>query len=315
VKRPPELQAIFDDLDRSAPFESLDDMNRMLARRMREYNAAPQAALGGLSPDVVSQLLFGDWIHTGALRLNSALAPDELVGAPILADAQTLLEYIAANGPIRETVAKNLPRAAVAALLPRLRMPTQSRSVVDDRDWPAPRNEGDVLWLPELRHVLMFAGLLARRKGLRTTPRGRELLRVERAGELYALLFRTFFRELDLRSLSRDYRHEGLQATIAYSFYRLRSAAREWSGSEPLANAAWLESAKDPMAEYEVTYGDFRHIVFSQRVLRPLVQFGLMEERTVRGDTRWKDSEEYRIAPLFGQFLLFEFRGAGPQAR
>jgi hypothetical protein len=40
-----------------------------------------------------------------------------------------------------------------------------------------------------------------------------------------------------------------------------------------------------------------------------------MEERTVRGDTRWKDQEEYRIAPLFGQCLRFEFRAAGPHGR
>jgi len=51
AKRPPELQAIFDEIERAGPFASLEEINRLLAVRMREYNASQQAALGGLSPD------------------------------------------------------------------------------------------------------------------------------------------------------------------------------------------------------------------------------------------------------------------------
>ncbi|MEP6495762.1 MAG: hypothetical protein ABJF01_23965 [bacterium] len=306
-KRPPELQSILDELSRAGPFTSIEEVNRLAAARTREYNAAPQVELGGLSPDEMSQLLYGDWISQGALRLNDALRSSELEGAAILADARTLLEFISDEGPLKETAAQNLSRAAVAALLPRLRMPAQRRIAVDVGE-PSPVNEGDVRWLPALRHTMMFAGLLMRRKGLRVAPRGRELLAAERAGELYTLLFRTLFRTLNLGVFDSDVRHRGLQSTIAFSFYRLMTVAREWATSEALASSAWLESAKDPPTEWESQNVDFRHYAFRHRVLEPLVQFGLVEERVLPTEDRWKDHVAYRSTPVFDRFIRFEFR-------
>jgi hypothetical protein len=50
-KRPPELQSIFDELSRAGPFGSIEELNRLVALRTRDYNAMPQAELGDLSPD------------------------------------------------------------------------------------------------------------------------------------------------------------------------------------------------------------------------------------------------------------------------
>ena len=306
MKRPPELQAIFDAIERVGPYTSIEEVNRLLQARMRDYNARAQPSLGGLSPNAMTQLLHGDWVSQGVLRLDEGLAYENLAGAAILADARTLLEYVRDEGPVKETAARYLPRAVVAALLPRLRMPGQPR-IVFDVAAPPPLNEGDVLWLPALRHILMFGGLLARRKGLRITPRGRTLLSELRAGELYALLFRTLFRTLDLRSLGRTEGHEALQSTIAFSFHQLRSAAREWASAEALAQLAWLDGAKDPPTEWEVANVDFRYFTFQHRVLDPLVQFDLLESRFVPSDGHLRE-REYRCAPLFGRFLRFEFK-------
>lgn len=314
MPRPPELQAIIDEMGRAGPFASIDEVNRLLAERTREYNATPQAALGGLSPDEMGQLLYGNWISEGALRLSDTLTLNELAGAPVLADARTLLEFVASEGPVKETAARNLPRAAVATLLPRLRIPATPRRSAVDVGEPLPLNEGDVPCLSELRHTMTFAGLLMRRRGLRVTTRGRELLRPDRAGELYALIFLTVFRKLDLRVFSRDDRHAGLQSTIAYSFYKLRAAARDWQSSETLAEAAWLESAKDPPTEWETHNVDFRHYAFRHRVLDPLVQFGLLEERMLPTEERWKESIEFRLTPLFDRFLRFEFHPPLPRS-
>ncbi|MGH7603124.1 MAG: hypothetical protein ACRENK_03900 [Gemmatimonadaceae bacterium] len=300
------MQRILDEVGRAAPFASIEEINRVLTARMHEYNATPQAALGGVSPDEMAQLLDGDWISTGALR-PQPLSVNELAGAPLLADARTLLDFVASEGPVKETAAHNLPRAVVARLLPRLRMPAQERIAVDIGE-PPPLNEGDVVWLPALRHTMMFGGLLMRRKGLRITARGRELLHPDRAGELYALLFLTFFRELDLRVFSADDRHADLQATIAYSFYKLRSGARDWRSAEALAETAWLASAKDPPTEWESHNVDFRYYAFHHRVLGPLVQFGLLGERVLPAEERWKESTEFRVTTLYDRFLRFEFQ-------
>jgi len=307
----PDIEALLDELVGGGPFASLEELNRLLARKAAAYNARPQAELGGLSPDEMTQLIYGDWEATGALRLREDLPAAELAGAAFVADARTVLEYVRDAGVVKETAARNLPRAAVAALLPRLRTPTWSR-LAAELDAPGPVNEGDVRWLPIVRHVLLFAGLLVRRKGLRIGTRGRALLSEDRAGELYALLFRTLFRQLDLRALGRDDRHPGLQQTVAYSFYTLRTCARDWSSPEALAAAAWLESAKDPPTEWEAANVDFRHWAFRHRVLDPLVQFALLEERVLPTEEKWIERVEMRTTPLFDRFLRFDLRGAPP---
>ena len=301
------MQAVFDLITASGPFRSVEEANRVLASRMREYNARPQAELGGLSPDAMQQLLYGDWKSQGALRVDERIALDDLYPSALLADARTLLEYFQSEGPVKETAAHNLPRVAVAALLPRLRMSTDAH-IVHNTILTTSSNEGDVPWLPELRHVLIFGKLLARRKGMRITPLGRALLSAERAGELYAHLFRTFFRELDLGVFGGIDRHRGLQSTLAYSFYMLRSAARDWTSPQILAQSAWLESAKDPLAMRDAGHADLRYISFQLRVLDPLVQFGLLELRPLPSENPWRDDLEYRCAPLFGRVLHFDFR-------
>lgn len=314
MTRPPELQAIIDAIERDGPYESIEELNRVLAQRMREYNTLPQQDLGGLSPEEMSQLLRGDWISTGALRVSERLPIRDLRDVPFFADARTLLRYIHDAGVVRETPAKNLPRAAVASLLPDLRIPTLRRHGVRWPEERPPRNEEDVPWLPELRYTLLFGGLLLRRKGLRVSPHGRKLLADENAGALYAHLFRTFFQKFDLRALSRFAEHAGLQATIAYSFHRLQSVAREWSSPESLAHTAWLASAKDPPSAAELAYGDLSHLAFRQRVLHPLVLFGLLEERSAGTTDGWRESVEHRVSPLFTRALSFHFdrhRGAG----
>lgn len=310
--RPPGLQSILDELAKGPAFDSLDAINRHLARRMQDYNTQPQPELGNLSPEQVAQLLASDWTSTGALRVADDASLDALHDVPFLADARTLLHFVADHAPVKLTSVGNLPRAAVAALVPQLRM-LRADDEVTPLSAPPVRNEGDVRWLSILRHVLLFAKLVVRRKGLQLSKRGGELLDDARAGALYALLFRTFFRQLNLRVLCNDDRHPGLQPTIAYSFCQLGRVGGEWASAESLAERAWLESARDPMIARDLEFGDMRHYAFERRVLQPLVVFGLLEGRPVPGAERWRYVTEYRRTALFERLLRFEFRGGGPR--
>jgi hypothetical protein len=305
--RPPEVQDVYDAIADLGPIGSIEEANRLLAERVREYNSRPQADLGGLSPDAMRQLLYGDWKSQGALRLEERLTLDDLAGAPILADARTLLEYIQTAGAVKETPAHNLPRAAVASLRPHLRMPRVSH-IFRNLILTTSTNEGDVPWLPELRHVLIFGKLLVRRKGVRITPLGRKLLSPDRAGELYAHIFRTFFRVLDLSALDGASDNRGLQATLGYSLYKLESVAQKWRSPQAFAQLAWLESAKDPPDPRDLGYRDRRDYSFKHRVLDPLVQFGLLDIRPAPGEDPRLREVEYRRTSLFARFLRFELR-------
>ncbi|HMN10476.1 MAG TPA: hypothetical protein PKC83_16995 [Gemmatimonadaceae bacterium] len=313
--RPPGVQSILDEIaQRPGGFASLDALNAHLARRMQEYNATPQPELGGLSPIQVQQLLTGDWATTGALRVADDASLEELHNVPFLADARALMRYVAQHAPVKLTSLGNLSRAAVAALVPQLRMVADEE---EDEVGAAPippfpiRNEGDALWLGILRHVLLFAKVIARRKGLVLTKRGQQLLDDGHAWALYALLFRTFFRQFDLRFLCNDDRHPGLQQTLAWSFCQLGRAGNEWASAESLAARAWLDSARDPMDARDREFGDMRHWAFQRRVLQPLVMFGLLERRREPGTKRWEYRWEFRPAARFERVLRFEFQGGG----
>ncbi|MGH7650047.1 MAG: hypothetical protein ACREND_18220 [Gemmatimonadaceae bacterium] len=313
--QPPFLKPLLDELRAGGPYQSDDDLQRAAERLGHAYNARPQAELGGLSPNQLREVLNADWSSPdSAVQLNDALSLDDLGGAPMFADARTILDYVAAHGPLKETAAHNLSRAAVAAICPRLEL---VREMEGDKygEGLAPTivNEGDVYWLLLLRYVLMFAGLIRRHKGFRITARGRELLRDDRAGELFALLFRTLFRKFDMQSMDMM-DQPALQATAAYSLYRLSSCAAEWSSSERLASLAWLETAMDPVTPLEAQLGiDLRYFAFRNRILLMLVAFGLLDERVLPTMDVLRRPTEYRVKPLYRQFVRFRFSpNAGP---
>jgi len=316
--RPPGLQAIFDELAAAPPAASLAALNRQFANRVAAYNTSPQAELGGLSPDQMQQILRGDWDTIGALRVNPGLTLDRLRDVPFVADARTLLQYVAEHAPVPLTPRGNLKRTAVADLVPSLLMDSDLDAADADDERPAMppiviRNEGDAFWLVVLRTVLQFGKLLATRKGVILSIRGKLLLQENSAGALYSQLFRTFFREFDLRYFGFDDRHPGLQATLAWTLYQLGQMPEGWASVELLADRAWLADTKEPMTARDQEFGDMRQHVFEARVLRPLCLFGVLERRRVRAEVWYRDSMEYRRTPLFGTVLRFEFTGTPPR--
>src|SRR5688572_18648890 len=270
------IKAALDDMLRDRPFASMAEARRFLEAEVHAYNTRPQRELGGLTPADMYELVHGDWVATGALRINSTLAPNDIGDPEFLFNARALLTALRDEGPAKATAAGNLSREFVALMLPRMRW-WRPGYLDDVRRMNKVINESDVAPLEAMRHVLEFAGLVHRRKGFRISPAGRELLDDARRGELFALLFRTFFQQLDLRSLDRQDWNAGLQETIAFTFWKLRTVAESWTTPAHLVNVAWLDSAKDPPLLNPVFPDDERREWhFRSRVIEPLVGFGLL---------------------------------------
>lgn len=297
---------MLDEIARDAPFASLDALNAQLARRMQAYNTTPQDELGGLTPDQMAQLLYGDWATAGALRVVGDARVEQLVDLPIVADARLVMTYIDANAPVKLTATGNLTRAAVAALAPKLRTEANERESSSRIEYPV-RNEDDVRWLPALKHLLLFGKLVTKRKGLLLSNKGRTLLPEHKAGELFTHLFLTLFRQFDLRYFYSGTPHLGLQQTLPFSFYQISRIADDWTPLAVLGEAAWLPSAREPLQEWELSFADTRYSAFRYRVLEPLVLFGLLEQRLLPGDTPFLKRAEFRRTPLFAQLLRFSF--------
>ena len=197
-----DFNSIIDDLLGNAsrrPFANMADAQRHLDARVRAYNEQPQKELGGLSPSQMYQLLNGDWATSGALIVNDALDLTDVGDPDTPHNARVLLTTLRDEGPAKATAGGSLSREFVGRMLPRLQWPRnyledvrQVNKVIDERDVPP---------LETLRYLLQLANLIHRRKGFHISPAGRAMLDDARRGELFVLLFLTFFRKLDLRSI------------------------------------------------------------------------------------------------------------------
>jgi hypothetical protein len=253
------------------------------------------------------QLLHGDWVDEGALISNDALTPDEIGDPALLHNALVFLTSLRDEGPAKATTGGNLSRAFVGLILDRLRF--APGFLEDVRRMNTVIDEPDVPDLHNLRYVLQFARLIHQRKGFHITPLGRKLLSDERRGPLFALLFRTFFRELDLRVIYGQQVGDGLQRSLGFTFFKLRSEAEAWTTPAHLANVAWLETSRDvPPPGSVFAEGWFPIGCMRYQVLEPLVDFGVLESRNLPSRDKWDRPIEVRKTPLFDRLLRFEFQ-------
>jgi hypothetical protein len=303
-RRPPGVDEIIQEVGEQE-FSDFAEVQAYLDRRMAEYNETPQAELGGLSPRQVFDLLHGDWDGRGAVRLEPGLTLGELDGAEILVNARRMLAAADEAGGFKATQAGNLNRRAVQDLAERLRWEPRLAEVL--RTHASGLNETDLFPLHVLRVVLGLAGLLLKRKGsFRVTKRGRALSRDGKAGELYALLFRTFFRTFNLAYVDRMAgEHRAIQDTLAFSLYGLSGLADDWTRIGTLAHQIVLP---DVAAELPVDHLGIDRLewMVELRVLRPLVRFGLLELREVPGKDKYVPDREVRRTALYRRFLRFE---------
>lgn len=286
------------------------ELNAALATAGDVYNRRPQPELGGLSPLAVQRLIEADWHSpTSAIRIVDTLSLDELAPSDLLHDARVVLDLLAEHDTVRATPKGNLPRAFVAAFRERMR----AGETMDER-WYAtnpPRNEEDLQALHLVRNLLELAGLVKRRGGkFSRTRRGDRLTAPEHAGELFALLLRTHFREMNLAWLDGLPDVPGFQYTIGYTFHQFARVDREWRKAGALVDALLLPAIRDELPPRPYG-GDDAALMLETRFLRPLVRLGLAESReNPRTADEMLARASYRRTPLFDRALAFEL-GAG----
>ena len=305
---PPDLRMIQAELA-AHQWQSLEQAQAFLQRRIAQYNAGPQADLGGLSPHEMHQLLSGDWTGEGPLRLNRELALDQLSGVPLLRTARAVLAGAAQPDGIKATATGNLNRRFVATVIEPAAWPD---SMVEEiLAYSKVVNELDLWPLHALRVVLQRAKLLTRRKGsFRTTRRGRELLADARAGELYEHLFRTFFRDFNLAYLSvrADDRFEQHQPMVPFVLLRLATLDQAWRRVHELTPLLipTLDPDEDRFGFSRDAAGlPYVFFKFRLRFLAPLEWFGLLEGRDVPSENQYMPFRELRKTRLFAPFIRF----------
>jgi hypothetical protein len=260
------------------------------------------------------RLLSADWESPdSAVRLNASLTLAELEPSRTLHDARVLLEILGREGEVRATPKGNLPRAVVAEMRERLRPLPDSRD-----EWYRERkqvNEEDVRAVHLTRILLMLGGLVKRRKGVYSLTRaGSRLAEPERAGELFALLFRTHFRRLNLGYLDGVAPVPSFQRAVAFSLYRFGQVGERWMTPAELKESLVLPPTRRELPPGE--HYDSLDTLLESRLLRPLEGFALAEVEVRPAEPgRWTDRHAYRRAGLFDRFLRFELDDPGAGAR
>ncbi len=303
---PPELATAITKLISAGEFESLDEVNAALSNLTHEHNTRGNPDFSGLSPESVGRLIYTEWgSPDNPMRLNHAVPHELLLRSRLFQNARTFLNLGLDARAMKATATGNLNREAVGRMLNIGVWP----EIYVDRVMRCSKvvNEQDIFPLHVLRIILELAGLVQRRKGFfKTTKAGSRLLEEGSAGELFAKLFLTYFRKFNIAYEGRLPEFSSVQDTFAYSLYAVSKRFQHWTNPDPIANTLFL-----PVVCREITDAwPFDHaprtIAYSY-ILRPLEEFGLLQNRAANAlGVSYPDSN-YKKSPLFDAFIAFDF--------
>jgi hypothetical protein len=250
----------------------------------------------------------------GAVRLREDLTADELEQSAIFKNARLFLDKLA-DSPRSATAKGYLNRGFVLEMAAEMHMPA---AYAEMQPHVKIAREADVWPLEVLRVVLQVAGLIRKYKGAFViTRRGVELRAEAAAGSLFAHLFRTYFCKFNIGYMDDGEDAPHMQAAFAHSLWMTGPLAGDWVDVRTLAELILSDQDPDLLAiERELARAGreaSRWVPeywwrFERLVLRPLVEFGLLESRVdpaVADDLRLRYSEprQVRKTPLFDRFV------------
>jgi hypothetical protein len=302
---PPEVVEEIEVILEREEFGSIEALEERVMDVVDSFNQRPYDGYGGLTPYRMDRLMNSEWNdpETG-MWINRDISFEDVAGTRVLHNARVLLTALRGSGGTKATAKGNLNRKFVSEMLDRMALPEWYVEL--KRNCSKVLNESDVPKLEYLRLALRELGLVRRYKGkIVVTRAGKDALRDEKAGDLYADLFRAYFQRINLGFRDRLPDVEMLQETAPYIFWRLWEAAREWRSAADLAEEVILPWVQEEMREE--LHPDVWRWPLQGRILETLVEFGLLEERGPQTEERRAGRREYRKTGLYDSFLKFEW--------
>lgn len=301
---PPEVDAEIRRVLAEGRYSSIDELNLVVSDIMDRYNGTPQIELGSFSPSRLARLLNSDWTSPGSpIRLNSNLTLADLESARFLFNARLVLHHVLEEGGVKATAAGNLNRKFVTEMLDRMALADGRAESI--RAANKVLNEPDLSPLHVIRILLKMAGLMRMTKGVfRITKNGKDLLTDSKAGDLYALLFVTLFRDFNMAYIFGGSDQWIVQDTVAFSLHQLSKLSNEWHDAGMLASTLLLPNIVKRLEPSEFPW---RILSLCQsRIYGPLEEFGLIEMRDLPREDKWIRRYEVRKFNLFDRILTFD---------
>lgn len=251
----------------------------------------------------IERLIYADWKDPyAAIHVRADLSLADAERSILFRNARTLFNALDESGGTKATEAGNLNRKFVAEMMEQLDLTPHTLEVI--RAVNKVINEQTVWDLHLTRIIVELAGLIRRSGGnFQVVQKRSHLMEDEHAGVLYSLLFRTFFREFNLSYLDGMADAPFIQQAVAVSLFMISRLMNRWEFVEDIAPALFLEQVQ--MQIPVSFYSDHTGIMAYSRILRPLLQFGLLEKREQEGS--WREIQ-LRKTDLFDRVLQFNVK-------
>lgn len=296
---------------------------------------------GGPSSEQIKEMLEQSWLLPDSpIYLKDSLTLDDAEQSFFFYNARRFLMLLHNEGPFELRRAGQLKRRVVHQLLGEMRWPDgYIESIMTYKNGKL--DETDVWLLHGIRVLLTLAGLVVNDENeviynvkdtdietsmfIRYNEDRKGLLADESAGELYRLLFSTYFKDMNLGYLGSSFEFPHLQYSVPFILYQLHDAARDWIPVEELVHDILLSSVKlelqfaeglgfnmdmdlDLDSEIDLlsdpTRGmdlDFLYV----DLLAPLERFALLETKFTSATSRTIHDypDHVRVTPLFNKFV------------
>lgn len=287
-------------------FESLEDANELLQEMMDRRNTAPDAEMGGLSPEQVSRLIYLPWDDNNfPLKFNKELSCSDIKDSIFFTNTAIFLKtLVEMEKEPTATAGGSLNRKIVKKLFDTLILDEDDKRFV--LGYNKVINEIDVFPLHVARIVCESAGIIHKRKNkFLVTKKYQNLLSEDKTGELYHLLFNAYFRKFNIGYLDVSPDWDCIQDTVAYSLHRIGEVACDNIDMEDLSNKMLLPAVKDEVNASLTPYTSIEWIL-STRIVEPLQGFGLLECSYIK--KKWQSElATVRKTELFDKFIRVEW--------
>jgi len=296
--------------DNEPPIEENDEeifssINDACTELSNNINKSPDPELGNLSPTQVHKLIYSKWDNDDCpIKFNKNLSLDELNHSIFFRNTRIFLKTIISSSGAPATVRGNLGRKFVAQMFEEIELDDDYRK--STTKYNKVLNETDVFPLHLIKIICKQGELIQlRSKKFHVKKKYHKLLSDDNAGELYYLLFRTFYEVFCLGYLDRFPEFDSLQGTINYTLCRFSVICNDYIPVDiNLFHKIVLPAVREQIRQERIIIREIGWLLQS-RILKPLINFGLIEGRIEKGEYV-ENILEARKTPLYDKFMSFE---------
>jgi len=274
-----------------------------------EYYVNPYDPDEEPSTEQIKEILECDWLQPDSpIYLKRGLPLEEAEQSFFFFNARQFLILLNEEGSFKLTRVGNMKRKVIRRLLEEMRWP--DNYIENIRKYKNSKlDESDIWLLHGIRVLLDLSGLIDvddEAGEIRFNNDREEILEEENAGELYQLLFSTYFKDMNLGYLGSTFEFPHLQYSVPFILYKLRDAAQEWVSIDELVHEILLFSVNIELNFAENDGVTLELNLLYEDLFAALERFAVLESRSTSGSsnsTLEGYPDQVRITDLFKKLV------------